>query len=126
KYEFSHTDAQTTSAVANQEGNHKLTTYISCASEVLLGIHADVQATNILLQEMFPDEAAHHTSSPPANTTSYPITNPQHNSLQAKEKRLMQKAKNNMRKINFKKAVAQNFKEYDQKLEALTSTISLK
>ncbi|GJU63280.1 hypothetical protein Tco_1245115 [Tanacetum coccineum] len=33
----------------------------------------------------------------------------------------MQKAKKNMREINFKKAVAQKFKEYDQKLEALTS-----
>ncbi|GJX03945.1 hypothetical protein Tco_0189861 [Tanacetum coccineum] len=33
----------------------------------------------------------------------------------------MQKEKKNMRKINFKKAVAQKFKEYDQKLEALTS-----
>ncbi|GJY57248.1 hypothetical protein Tco_0456363 [Tanacetum coccineum] len=32
----------------------------------------------------------------------------------------MQKAKKNMRKINFKKVVAQKFKEYDQKLEALT------
>ncbi|GJV63514.1 ribonuclease H-like domain-containing protein [Tanacetum coccineum] len=31
----------------------------------------------------------------------------------------MQKAKKNMRKINFKKAVAQKFREYDQKLEAL-------
>ncbi|GJY42132.1 hypothetical protein Tco_0429402 [Tanacetum coccineum] len=33
----------------------------------------------------------------------------------------MQKAKKNMREINFKKVVAQKFKEYDQKLEALTS-----
>ncbi|GJS53534.1 hypothetical protein Tco_0626896 [Tanacetum coccineum] len=33
----------------------------------------------------------------------------------------MQKAMKNMRKINFKKVVAQKFKEYDQKLEALTS-----
>ncbi|GJU51418.1 hypothetical protein Tco_1220973 [Tanacetum coccineum] len=32
----------------------------------------------------------------------------------------MQKAKKNMRKINFKRAVTQKFKEYDQKLEALT------
>ncbi|GJY55017.1 hypothetical protein Tco_0446681 [Tanacetum coccineum] len=70
---------------------------------------------------MFSDEVAHHNSSPPANTTSYPITTPQHNSLQENAKRLMQKAKKNMRKINFKKAVAQKFKEYDQKLEALTS-----
>nr|GEU38936.1 hypothetical protein [Tanacetum cinerariifolium] len=33
----------------------------------------------------------------------------------------MQKAKKNKRKINFKRAVAQKFQEYDQKLEALTS-----
>ncbi|GJZ54325.1 hypothetical protein Tco_0609210 [Tanacetum coccineum] len=33
----------------------------------------------------------------------------------------MKNAKKNMRKINFKKAVAQKFKEYDQKLETLTS-----
>ncbi|GJT69183.1 hypothetical protein Tco_1028469 [Tanacetum coccineum] len=33
----------------------------------------------------------------------------------------MQKAKKNMRKINFKKADAQKFKEFDQQLEALTS-----
>ncbi|GKA87731.1 hypothetical protein Tco_0809495, partial [Tanacetum coccineum] len=31
------------------------------------------------------------------------------------------KAKKNMRKFNFKKAVAHKFKEYDQKLEALTN-----
>ncbi|GJT44038.1 hypothetical protein Tco_0952753 [Tanacetum coccineum] len=34
---------------------------------------------------------------------------------------MMQKAKNNMRKFNFKKAVVQKFKEYDQKLKALTN-----
>ncbi|GJV19077.1 hypothetical protein Tco_1368097 [Tanacetum coccineum] len=33
----------------------------------------------------------------------------------------MQKAKKNMRKINFKKAVIQKFREYNQKLEALTN-----
>ncbi|GJR76160.1 hypothetical protein Tco_0088525 [Tanacetum coccineum] len=33
----------------------------------------------------------------------------------------MQKAKKNMSKINFKRAVTQKFKEYDQKLDALTS-----
>ncbi|GJS88001.1 hypothetical protein Tco_0770637 [Tanacetum coccineum] len=36
-------------------------------------------------------------------------------------KKLMQKKKKNMRKFNFKKAVTQKFKEYDQKLEALTN-----
>ncbi|GKA15986.1 hypothetical protein Tco_0695733 [Tanacetum coccineum] len=59
------------------------------------------------LQEMFLDENAHHLSSPPAIKMSYPKTNPQPNSLQTKAKKLMQKAKKNMRKINFKKAVAQ-------------------
>ncbi|GKE42131.1 hypothetical protein Tco_1469415 [Tanacetum coccineum] len=71
------------------------------------------------LQEMFLDENAHHLSSPPAIKMSYPKTNPQPNSLQTKAKKLMQKAKKNMRKINFKKAVAHKFREYDQKLEAL-------
>ncbi|GKB43234.1 hypothetical protein Tco_0888176 [Tanacetum coccineum] len=52
---------------------------------------------------------------------SYPITTPQPSSLQAKVKNLMQKTKKNIRKINFKKAVAQKFREYDQKLEALTN-----
>ncbi|GKD81774.1 hypothetical protein Tco_1348613 [Tanacetum coccineum] len=33
----------------------------------------------------------------------------------------MQKAKKNIRKINFKKVVVQKFREYDQKLEALTN-----
>ncbi|GJX51571.1 hypothetical protein Tco_0278416 [Tanacetum coccineum] len=42
-------------------------------------------------------------------------------SLQAKEKKLVQKAKKNMRKFNFKKAIAQKFKEYDQKMEDLTN-----
>ncbi|GKB09106.1 hypothetical protein Tco_0837418 [Tanacetum coccineum] len=70
---------------------------------------------------MFPDEADHHISSPLANTTYLPIKTPQPSSLQAKVKKLMQKAKMNMRKINFKREVAQKFKDYDQKLEALRS-----
>ncbi|GKE20952.1 hypothetical protein Tco_1432464, partial [Tanacetum coccineum] len=69
-------DAHTTSAVANPEGNP---------------------------EEMFLDKVAYHISSPPSNTTHTLVTNPQHNSLQAKAKKLMQKAKKNMRKINFKK-----------------------
>ncbi|GKB22154.1 hypothetical protein Tco_0856077 [Tanacetum coccineum] len=101
-----YTDAHITSMVANPEGNPELTSYISGAFEVPFGTHVDVHATNLLLQEMFPYKTAHQLSSPPANTTSYPTTNPQHNSLQAKAKRLMQKAKKNMRKINFKKADA--------------------
>ncbi|GJX69441.1 hypothetical protein Tco_0305168, partial [Tanacetum coccineum] len=78
------------------------------------------------MQEMFPDKNDYHLSSPPATKTSYPITYPQPNSLQAKAKKLMQNAKKNMRKINFKKAVAQKFREYDQKLEALTNFNVLK
>ncbi|GJT91262.1 hypothetical protein Tco_1080107 [Tanacetum coccineum] len=61
-------DAHTTFEVANLEGNP---------------------------EEMFPDDAAHHISSPPATTTHDLIT--------------------------FKKAAEQKFKEYDQKLEALSS-----
>ncbi|GJZ81260.1 hypothetical protein Tco_0646254 [Tanacetum coccineum] len=89
-------DAQTTLVVHNPEGNPELTSYIS-------------------------DENAHQLSSPPVIKTPYPTTTPQPNSLQAKAKKLMQKAKKNMRKINFKKAVAKKFREYDQKLEALTN-----
>ncbi|GKA44947.1 hypothetical protein Tco_0737743 [Tanacetum coccineum] len=116
-----YTDAQTTSAVIYPEGNHELTSYISCASEVPLGTHVDFQATNVLLQEMFPDENAHHKPSLPVKKIPYNATTPQPSSLQAKAKKLMQKAKPNMRKINFKKAVIQKFREYDQNLEALTN-----
>ncbi|GKA37228.1 hypothetical protein Tco_0723793 [Tanacetum coccineum] len=106
-------DAQTTSVVHNLEGNLKLTSYVSGASEVPLETHVDVLETKTLLQEMFLDENAHNLSSPPSTKTSYPTTYPQPSSLQAKEKKLMQKEKNNMRKINFKKAVTQKFGEYD-------------
>ncbi|GJW16701.1 hypothetical protein Tco_0024137 [Tanacetum coccineum] len=108
-----YTNAQTTSTVIYPEGNPELTSYILCASEVPLGTHVDVQATNILLQEMFSDENAHHIPSLPAKKISYTATTPHPGSLQAKAKKLMQKAKKNMRKINFKKAVAQKFREYD-------------
>nr|GEY57508.1 hypothetical protein [Tanacetum cinerariifolium] len=116
-----YTNAQTTTMVHNLEGNPEITSYLSRASEVPLGTHVDVLATKTLLYEMFLDENAHHLSSPPATKTSYPTIYPQPSSLQAKAKKLMQKAKHNMRKINFKKAVAQKFREYDQKLEALTN-----
>ncbi|GKC53620.1 hypothetical protein Tco_1076365 [Tanacetum coccineum] len=116
-----YTNAQTTSAVIHLEGNIELTSYISGAFEVPLGTHVDVQATNVLLQEMFLDENAHHIPYLPIKKIPYTATTPQPSSLQAKAKKLMQKAKKNMRKINFKKAVAQNFREYDQKLKALTS-----
>ncbi|GJU92734.1 hypothetical protein Tco_1317490 [Tanacetum coccineum] len=86
------------------------------ASEVSLGIHVDVQATNILLQEMFLDENAYYTPSLPAKKIPYTGTTPQPSLLQSKAKQLMQKAKKNMRKINFKKVVTQKFREYDQKL----------
>ncbi|GJR75248.1 hypothetical protein Tco_0087613 [Tanacetum coccineum] len=88
-----YTDAQTTSVVHNPEGNLELTSYISDAFEVPLGTHVDVLATKTLLQEMFPDENAHHLSSPPATKTSYPTTYPQPSSLQSKAKKLMQKEK---------------------------------
>ncbi|GJY87045.1 hypothetical protein Tco_0501673, partial [Tanacetum coccineum] len=71
--------------------------------------------------EMFLDDAAHHISSPSATITHKIPINLQPNSIQAKAKKLMQKAKKNMRKINFKKAVAHKFIEYDQKLESLTN-----
>ncbi|GKA46640.1 hypothetical protein Tco_0739523 [Tanacetum coccineum] len=86
-----YTDAHTTSAVANPKGNPEVTSYISGASEVPFGTNVDVQATNLVLKEMF------------------------------LVKKLMDKAKNNLRKITFRKAVAQKFKEYDQNMEALSS-----
>ncbi|GKD54675.1 hypothetical protein Tco_1288062, partial [Tanacetum coccineum] len=116
-----YTDAQTTSMVHNLEGNPELTSYISGASKVPLGIHVDVLETKTLMHEMFPDENAHNTPSLPAKKIPYPTTYPQLSSLQAKAKKLMRKAKKNIRKFNFKKAVTQKFKEYDQKLEALTN-----
>ncbi|GKC74127.1 hypothetical protein Tco_1120010 [Tanacetum coccineum] len=113
-----YTNAQTTSEVVYLEGNPELKSYISGASEVPFGTHVDVQATNIVSQEMFSDETAHHISSPPANIQ---VKDPQPSSLQAKAKNLMQKVKKNMKKINFKRAITHKFKEYDQKMEALTS-----
>ncbi|GJZ29748.1 hypothetical protein Tco_0574395 [Tanacetum coccineum] len=85
-----YTDAQTTSVVHNPEGNPELTSYISGASEVPLGTHVDVLATKTLMQEMFPDENAHHIPSLPAKKIPYHTTTPQPSSLQAKAKKLMQ------------------------------------
>ncbi|GKA47974.1 hypothetical protein Tco_0740932 [Tanacetum coccineum] len=64
-----YSDAHTISVVHNLEGNPKIISYKSGASEVPFGTHVDVQATNLVLQDIFPDEATHHTSSPPARTT---------------------------------------------------------
>ncbi|GJR38699.1 hypothetical protein Tco_1214383 [Tanacetum coccineum] len=116
-----YTDAHATLVVDNLKGNPKLTRYISYAFEIPLGTHVDVLTTKTLMQEMFPDEYAYHIPSLPANKIPYPTTYPKPSSLQAKAKKLMQKAKNNMRNFNFKKAVAQKFREYDKKLEALTN-----
>ncbi|GJZ59794.1 hypothetical protein Tco_0615610 [Tanacetum coccineum] len=66
------------------------------ASEVLLGTHVDVLATKTLMHEMFPDENAYRIPSLPAKKIPYPTSTPQSSSLQ-------------------------KFKEYDQKLEALTN-----
>ncbi|GJW69535.1 hypothetical protein Tco_0126452 [Tanacetum coccineum] len=111
-----YTDPQTTSVVHNLEGKPELTSYISGASKVPLGTHVDVLATKTLLQEMFLDENAHHIPSLPAKKMPYPTITPQPSSLQAKAKKLMQKAKKNMRKINFKKADSlNNHKEENKK-----------
>ncbi|GJZ99884.1 hypothetical protein Tco_0672435 [Tanacetum coccineum] len=114
-------NSQTTLMIHNPEGNLELTSYISGESKVPLGTNEDVLAIKTLMQEMFPDENAHHTPSIPTKKIPYPTTYPKPSSLQAKAKKLMQKEKKNMRKFNFKKAVAQKFKEYNQKLEALTN-----
>ncbi|GJW22238.1 hypothetical protein Tco_0032860 [Tanacetum coccineum] len=103
-----YTDAHTTSVVHNPKGNPEVRSFLSGASEVPFGTHVDVQATNLVLQEMFPDDAAHQNSSPPAIITHKLPTNPQPNLLQAKAKNLMQKEKKNMRKINFKRQSNKN------------------
>ncbi|GJZ75497.1 hypothetical protein Tco_0639962 [Tanacetum coccineum] len=71
-----YTDAQTTSVVHNPEGNPELTSFISGASKVTLGTHVDVLATKNLMQEMFPNENAHHIPSLPAKKIPYPTTTP--------------------------------------------------
>ncbi|GKC78711.1 hypothetical protein Tco_1129485 [Tanacetum coccineum] len=91
-------DAHTTSMVANPEVNLEVTSFVSGASEWPVGIHVDVQATNFVLQEMFSNNAVNHTSSLLTTTSKLQL-----NSLQSKAKKLMPKAKNKMRKINFKK-----------------------
>ncbi|GKE38300.1 hypothetical protein Tco_1461705 [Tanacetum coccineum] len=104
-----YTDAQTTSVVHNPEENPELTSYISGVSKVPLGTHVYVLATKTFMQEMFLDENAHRIPSLPVKKISYHTATPQPSSLQAKAKKLMQKAKKNMRKFNFKKALAQKF-----------------
>nr|GEV30379.1 hypothetical protein [Tanacetum cinerariifolium] len=98
-----YTNTQTTLVVHNSEENPELTSYISGASKVPLGTHVDVLATKTLLQEMFLDENTHHKPSLPLKKIPFNSTTPLPSSLQAKAKKLMQKAKQNMRKINFKK-----------------------
>ncbi|GJW31854.1 hypothetical protein Tco_0051886 [Tanacetum coccineum] len=70
---------------------------------------------------MFADDVDLQESSPPSNTTHNLVINPQQSSIQEKAKKLMAKAKQNKRKSIFKQAIEQKFKEYDHKLEALTS-----
>ncbi|GJU32977.1 hypothetical protein Tco_1176566 [Tanacetum coccineum] len=92
----------------NPEGNPEVRSFLPGASEVSFGAHVDVQATNLVLQEMFPDDAAHHMSSPPATTTHKLPINPQPNSLQAKAKKIMQKAKKNMRRSTLRRQSLKN------------------
>ncbi|GJV80940.1 putative ribonuclease H-like domain-containing protein [Tanacetum coccineum] len=85
-----YTDTHTTSAVHNLVGNPEVRSFLSGASKVPFGTHVDVQATNLVLQEMFLDNATHHISSPPATITHKLPINPQPNLPQAKAKKLMQ------------------------------------
>ncbi|GJZ56260.1 hypothetical protein Tco_0611453 [Tanacetum coccineum] len=80
-------------------------------------VYTDAHTTSM---EIFPDDNAHHISSLPRKKILYHTTTTKL-TFQAKAKKLMQKVKKNMRKFNLEKAVAQKFKEYDQKLEALTN-----
>nr|GFB85773.1 hypothetical protein [Tanacetum cinerariifolium] len=77
-------DAQTTSVVHNLEENPDLTSYILGVSKASLGTHVDVLATKTFMQEMFPDEDAHHIPSLPAKKIPYHTITPQPSSLQAK------------------------------------------
>ncbi|GJU71173.1 hypothetical protein Tco_1262578 [Tanacetum coccineum] len=86
-----YTNAQTTSAVVYPEGNPELTSYISDNS-----LH-------------FISTSKHTSQRSPTKLTL------------SQNKEAYAKGKKNMRKIKFKWAVALKFKEYDQKLEALTS-----
>ncbi|GJY15014.1 hypothetical protein Tco_0385436 [Tanacetum coccineum] len=79
-------------------------------------VYTDAQTT---FAELFEDTTDHQVSSAPATTTHNLITNPQQSSIQAKAKKLVTKARHTL--LNFKKAVKKKFKEYDQKLEALSS-----
>ncbi|GJS36128.1 hypothetical protein Tco_0534510 [Tanacetum coccineum] len=56
------TDAQTTFVLANLEGNPEVTSYLSSASEVPFGTNVDVQATEIILLELFEDAVDHQVS----------------------------------------------------------------
>ncbi|GKA96219.1 retrovirus-related pol polyprotein from transposon TNT 1-94 [Tanacetum coccineum] len=71
--------------------------------------------------EMFSDDADHQESSPPTITTHDLVTNPQQSLIHEKAKKLKAKEKQNKQKSIFKQVVEQKFKEYDQKLEALSS-----
>ncbi|GJU91538.1 hypothetical protein Tco_1303961 [Tanacetum coccineum] len=71
-----YTKAHTTFVVANPEGNPKVTSFLSGASEVPFGTNVDVQATKFVLQELFEDAANQSMSSPPATTTHNLITKP--------------------------------------------------
>ncbi|GJV48521.1 hypothetical protein Tco_1438733 [Tanacetum coccineum] len=104
----------------NDPSEQELTDLLS-ASKVPLGTNVDVQATEFVLHEMIADDVDHHISSPPVTTTHDLVTNPQQSSIQEKAKKLMAKTKQKKRKSIFKQEVEQNFKEYDQKLEALSS-----
>ncbi|GKD91083.1 hypothetical protein Tco_1366590 [Tanacetum coccineum] len=67
------------------------------------------------MQEMFPDENAHHIPSLPSNKIPYRTTTPQPSSLQAKAKKLMQKEKRNIRNFNFKKDPSNNHEGENKK-----------
>ncbi|GKB92478.1 hypothetical protein Tco_0964750 [Tanacetum coccineum] len=103
---------------------NELTDFIS-ASEVPLGTHVDVLETKKLLQEMFPDKNTHYLSSLPTKKLPYNATTPQPSLLQAKSKKLMQKLKKNMRKINFKKASNKTHTTHQQLYDTFYESIIL-
>nr|GEU52621.1 RNA-directed DNA polymerase, eukaryota [Tanacetum cinerariifolium] len=66
---------------------------------------------------------AHHIPSPSAKKIPYHTTTPQPSSLQAKLKKLMQKAKKNMRKFNFNKVQYNNDVELEYHVSELKEAV---
>nr|GEU53024.1 hypothetical protein [Tanacetum cinerariifolium] len=97
----------------NSKGDDVTTRYENLLGETLVN-----ELTDLMSNPVYTDA---HTTSAMHNPEGNPEVRSFLSGASEKSKKLMQKAKKNIRKINFKKAAAQKFREYDQKLEALTN-----